>query len=66
MVVNLLNENLMAPLFGLAPIAVNTCDPISVPLVQALPPDTDIFLISSPNSNMSLSSDSGKLTFKTV
>jgi hypothetical protein len=35
-------ENLTDGLDELAPIAVSTCEPISVPELQALPPDAEI------------------------
>jgi hypothetical protein len=60
------NENLTEGLFGLAPIAVSTCEPMSVPELHALPPDAEIPAISRLNNNMSAISISGNDAFNTV
>ncbi|MNN23674.1 hypothetical protein D3C81_1370790 [compost metagenome] len=47
-------------------IAPSTWDPISVPELQALPPEQDMPEMSRLNSNMSARSLQGKDTFSTV
>jgi hypothetical protein len=65
-VLKLERENRIAFLEGSAPISVKTCDPVSAPELQALPPDALMPAISSDRSNNSDFSDAGKDTFKTV
>src|ERR1700734_2321874 len=65
-VLYLLKENLTVTWFGLLFIARITCEPCSAPLVQALPPEAQIWLISRLNKSISDFSDFGKETLNTV
>src|SRR6185437_3850881 len=62
----LLKENLTVTWLGLLLIARMTCDPCSAPLVQALPPRSEILLMSRLNNSISDFSVLGKDTLSTV